>query len=82
MDCDDFNANANAIWTNGMGQQFTYGVAREGAIAENVPQTFRRISAPFLDAIKCICLQISAKIPQNFRENPFASDPISELLNG
>ena len=42
-------------------QQFTYGVVREGVIAEDFPQ-------------------ISAKFPQNFRKNPFANDPISELL--
>ena len=40
-------------------QQFVYGVVREGVIAEHFPQisakypeTFRRISASFLDAIK------------------------------
>ena len=71
----------------GFSQQFTYGVVREGVTAENFPQisakfpqTFRRISAPFPGAIKCISLQISANFPQNFRKNPFANDPISELL--
>ena len=54
-------------------QQLTYGVVREGVIAENFrqisakfPQTFRRISAPFPGAIKLISLQISANFPQNF----------------
>ena len=51
-------------------RQFTYGVVREGVIAENVPQmfrdisaTFHRISAPFRDAIK----RILCKLPQTFR---------------
>ena len=68
-------------------QQFTYGVVREGVIAEKFllisekfPQTFRRISAPFPGAINCISLQISAKFPQNFRKKPFANDPVSDLL--
>ena len=58
-----------------MDQQLTYGVVREGVIAENFPQisakfpqTFRRISAPFPGAIKLISLQISANFPQNFRK--------------
>ena len=74
-----------------MNQQFTYGVVREGVIAETLlqisakfPQTFRRISAPFPDAMKRISAnfrEVSAEFPQTFRKNPFANDPISELLN-
>ena len=61
----------------GMGvvpQQFTYGVVREGVIAENFPQisakcpqTFRRISAAFPGAIKRSFRELSAEFPQNFR---------------
>ena len=66
------------------GHSFTYGVDREGVIAESflqnsakVLQTFRRISAPFPDAIS----RISANFPQNFaKKKPFANDPISQLL--
>ena len=72
----------NVSWS-GLNQQFTYGVIREGVIAEKlpqifaqIPQTFCRISAPFPDAIK----RIFANFPQNFRKKPFANDPISELL--
>ena len=63
------------------GQQFTYGVVWEGVIAEDFtqisakfPQTYRRISAPFKQN------EFSANFPQNFRKNPFANDPIGQLL--
>ena len=66
-------------------QQFTYGVVREGFIAENFPrnsanfpQNFRRISALFPDAIKRILT--FRKIFANFPQNPFANDPISEQV--
>ena len=53
-------------------------------ISAKFPQTFRRISAPFPDAIKRI-FQISAKFPQNFSKlsakKPFANDAISEVLS-
>ena len=65
---------------NRKSQQLTYGVIREGVIAENFPQisakfpqTFRRISAPFPGAIKRISLQISAnfhRISANFPQKP------------
>ena len=65
-------------------QQFTYGVVREGVIAENFPrvsakfpQTFRRISAPFPGAIRRSVRELSAEFPQTFRKNPFVNDPIS-----
>ena len=62
-------------------QQFTYGVLREGVIAENSLQ----ISTPLPDAIKRIFFanfhEISAEFPQTFCKNPFANDTISELLN-
>ena len=45
------------------------------------PRTFRKLSAEFPDAIKRICVQISANFPQTFCKKPFANDPISELLN-
>ena len=54
-------------------QQFTYGVVREGVIAEHFPQisakfpqTFCRISAPFPDATK----RIFHRISQTFRQKP------------
>ena len=57
------------------GQQFTYGVVREGVIAENFPQisakfpqTFRRISAPFPGAIERSFRELCAEFPQNFRK--------------
>ena len=67
----------------------------KGVIADNLPQTpanfpqtLRRISAPFPDAIKVFFFlggganfcQFSAEFPQTFHKNPFANDPISELL--
>ena len=65
-------------------QQYTYGVVREGVIAEifpqisvKFPQTFRRISAPFPGAIKRIFRELSAEFPQTFRKDPFDNDPIS-----
>ena len=58
-------------------QQFTYGVVREGVIAENFPQYFRRISAPFPGAIKRSFRELSAEFPQTCRKTPFANDPIS-----
>ena len=45
-------------------------------ISANFPQNFRTLS----DAIKRIFRELSAEFPQTFRENPFANDPISELL--
>ena len=45
--------------------------------------TFRRISAPFPDALKSMLAnfcELSAEFPQTFCKNPFANDPISELL--
>ena len=63
-------------------QQFTsMGSFGKGSLQP----TFRRISAPFPDAIQCIVFvlfpRISAEFPQTFRQNPFANDPTSELLN-
>ena len=97
----DGNGNGNFGEINSQEQQdcqkvrqFTYGVVREGVIAENFPQisakfpqTFRRISAPVPDAVKRILYKFprifrrfSAEFPQTFRKRPFANDPISELL--
>ena len=75
-------------------QQLTYGVVREGVIAENFPQfsakfpqTFHRISAPFRSLswrnktrFFANFRKFSADFPQTFRKNPFANDPISELV--
>ena len=70
---------------------FTYGVVREGVIAENFPQSprnFRKLSAefphPFLTQWNVFLAnfrKISAEFPQTFRNDPFANDPISELLS-
>ena len=72
-------------------QQFTYGVVREGVIAENIPQSprnFRKLSAEFphpsltqWNVFFANFRKISAEFPQTFRNDPFANDPISELLN-
>ena len=76
-------------------QQFTYGVVREGVIAENIPQisakflqTFRRITAPFPGNETHFFANFRDFL-QNFRKlsakkKPFANDPIllSELLTG
>ena len=69
-------------------QQFAYGVVREGVIAEKFPQ----ISAKFLQNFCTLSWRnstyvfanfrdFSAEFPQTFRKNPFANDPISELLS-
>ena len=62
----DFHRSSKQI-----SQHYTYGIVREGVIAENFPQisvkfpqTFRRISAPFPGAIKRIVRELSAEFPQ------------------
>ena len=66
-------------------QQLTYGVIREGVIAENFPRNFRKLSAefphPFLAQYFANFREFSAEFPQTFRKNPFPNDPISELLS-
>ena len=66
-------------------EQFTYGVVREGVIAENfpqisakLPQTFRRLSAPFPYAINflfCKFPRTFRRISANFPQKPFANAP-------
>ena len=66
-------------------EQFTYGVVREGVIAEN----FLRISANFPQNFctlswhnkKTFSAKFTQNFPQTFHKNPFANAPISELLN-
>ena len=71
-------------------RQFTYGIVREGVIAEIFPKMsakFPQLSAefphPFLTQSNVSFAnfrELSAEFPQTFRKNPFANDPISELL--
>ena len=54
-------------------------------IFRKFPRNFRKLSEPFPGAIKLISLQISANFSAEFsanfpQKNPFANDPISELL--
>ena len=64
-------------------QQFTYGVFREGVIAQKRSANFGEISA-LSWGNETYFLQVSANFPQNFcklsAKKPFANDPISELL--
>ena len=60
----------------------------KGSLQKNFPQISAEISAEFSarfpGAIKTHFFanfrEFSAKCPQTFRKNPFANDPISELL--
>ena len=64
-------------------QQFTYEVVWEGIIADNFLQNFHGISALFPGATNrtfANILKFPTEFPQVFRKNPFANDPISELL--
>ena len=58
----------------------SFGKGSLQKIFRKCPRNFHKLSAPFPGAIKRISLQISAEFPQTFRKNPFANDPISELL--
>ena len=63
--------NCVVLRKHAFSQQFAYGVVREGSLQKNFREiyaNFPQNSARFPGAIKCISLQISANVPQNFRK--------------
>ena len=75
-----FQKERRKVRRSALSQQFTCGVVREGLIAEHFPRISAEFRNPFLTRIFLKCPQNSAEFPQTFRQNPFANDPISELL--